>query len=125
MVGQTLTPPEGACWANDRIPAVTQTVLVPVAGREGVHPQERILRPAEDRLFAVPCPEQIDADMIASLQRALLARGHYAGPITGTWDEATSQAVRRLQAPQGLDSGVLSLQAAQMLGLVPVSRSTM
>ena len=125
LIGHTLTPPDGACWANDRIPAVTETVLVPVAGRDGVHPQERVLRPAEDRLFAVPCPEQIDTDMIASLQRALAARGHYAGPITGEWDSETSEAVRRMQAPQGLDSGVLSLQAAQMLGLVTVSRANM
>ncbi|GAB4269027.1 MAG: hypothetical protein Kow0013_20240 [Pararhodobacter sp.] len=113
--------PADACWATDRVPALTETVYVPDAS--GVHhPQERVLRPAEDRLFAVPCPDQMAGDFVASLQRALGVRGLYSGPVTGSYDSATRAAVRRYQAPQGLDSGTLSLQAAQQLGLVPVAR---
>jgi len=122
LTNPPLSATEGACWSTDRIPAVTRTVFVEVPGQTGRQPREQLLRPAEDRLFAVPCPEQIDDHLVASLQRALSARGLYDGPAHGVWDAATSAAVRRYQAPQGLDSGILSLQAAQMLGLVVVSR---
>ncbi len=112
-----------ACWATDRIPAQTGTVFepVPVANRQ---PREVVLRPAEDRLFAVPCADEMTADLIASLQRALAARGLHAGVVSGIWDAGTADAVRRYQAPQGLDSAVLSLQAAQQLGLIAVARGT-
>ncbi|MCB1388811.1 MAG: peptidoglycan-binding protein [Rhodobacteraceae bacterium] len=111
-----------ACWATDRIRAQTETTYVEVPGQSGLQPRERLLRPAEDRLFAVPCPDQIDADLVASLQRALTARGLYAGPVTGSMDAATSEAVRRYQAPLGLDSGILSLDAAQQMGLIAIPR---
>jgi hypothetical protein len=114
-------PAAASCWATDRVPALTRTVFdTDAAGMR--HPREEVLRPAEDRLFAVPCPEQMASDFSASLQRALAARGLYVGAITGTVDAATAEAIRLFQAPQGLDSGVLSLQAAQQLGLVPVAR---
>lgn len=119
---EALTVPEGACWATDRMPAQTETRFVAVEGQTGLQPREEVLRPAEERLFAVPCPEQMSADLIASLQRALAARGLYAGPVTGALDPATAAAVRRYQAPQGLDSGLLSLEAAQQLGLVAIPR---
>ncbi|MFN4099117.1 MAG: peptidoglycan-binding domain-containing protein [Pararhodobacter sp.] len=123
LTGQPLTAIEGACWSTASIPAVTETVFVEVPGQTGRQPREQQLRPAEDRLFAVPCPEQIDDTLVASLQRALTARGLYDGPVNGDWDAETSAAVRRYQAPQGLDSGILSLQAAQMLGLVVAPRT--
>jgi hypothetical protein len=91
-----------ACWAQAR-------VALPQGG-------------AEDRLFAVPCPDRLTPDLWASVQRALAARGLYSGPITGTPDAATGEAVRRFQAPLGLDSPVLSLDAARLLGLVPWPR---
>lgn len=122
LAAGALAAPQGVCWASDRIPALTETVFVAVPGQTGLQPRDQMVRPAEDRLFAVPCPEQIDADLVASLQRALAARGLYDGPVSGGWDARTADAVRRYQAPLGLDSGVLSLQAAQMLGLVPVGR---
>lgn len=120
--GRAAVVPAGACWATDRVPALTETRFVVVEGRSGLQPEETTLRPAEDRLFAVPCPEQLDAELTASLQRALSARGLYAGPITGTMDAETTEAVRRYQAPQGLDSGVLSLDAAQQMGLIAIPR---
>jgi hypothetical protein len=117
-------PATAGCWATDRVPALTETVFdTDAAGTR--HPRDEVLRPAEDRLFAVPCPDQIGPDFIASLQRALAARGLYAGAITGTRDADTAAAIRLYQAPQGLDSGVLSLQAAQQLGLVPVARDAL
>jgi len=76
----------------------------------------------EDRLFAVPCPGAMDTDLMAALQRALAVRGLYVGPVNGEYDTATAEAVRRFQAPLGLDSPVLSLDAARHLGLLPVPR---
>lgn len=73
---------------------------------------------AEDRLFAVPCPAAATPEFWASVQRALAVRGLYDGPVTGAMDAATGEAVRRYQAPQGLDSPVLSLDAARQLGLM-------
>ena len=116
------TAPADACWATDRVPAVTQTVFVETGPDGARDAQEQMLRPAEDRLFSVPCPAQMQDDFHASLQRALMARGLYSGAVTGDYDTATAAAVRRFQAPQGLDSAILSLQAAQQLGLVPVPR---
>lgn len=119
---EALSAPEGACWATDRIPAQTETRFVAVEGQTGLQPQDEVIRPAEDRLFAVPCPELMTADLIASLQRALSARGLYAGPVTGALDTTTADAIRRYQAPLGLESGLLSLDAAQQLGLVAIPR---
>jgi hypothetical protein len=80
---------------------------------------------AEDRLFAVPCPGATDAHFWSSLQRALAVRGLYAGPVNGIEDEATGDAIRRFQAPLGLDSAILSLDAARHLGLLPWSRAAL
>lgn len=115
------TIPADACWTRDRVPAQTQLVYETDASGARV-PREVELHPAEDRMFAVPCAEQMTGDFLASLQRALAVRGLHAGAITGVWDSETAEAVRRYQAPQGLDSAVLSLQAAQQLGLIAVPR---
>ena len=77
---------------------------------------------SEERLFAVPCPDVLDAQFWSSLQRALAARGHFDGPVNGTADAATRAAVRDYQAPRGLDSDKLSLDAARQLGLLPWPR---
>jgi len=111
-----------ACWATDRIPAETETVYEAADATGTREAREITLRAAEDRMFAVPCPDQMDTGFTASLQRALSARGLYAAAITGEYDSDTADAVRRFQAPQGLNSAVLSLQAAQQLGLVAIPR---
>lgn len=75
----------------------------------------------EETAFRVPCPELMTSDFIATLQRALAARGHYNGPITGRADPATRDAVRGFQRAQGFDSPILTLDTAQRLGLVPAN----
>ena len=117
--------PADACWATDRVAAVTETQFVETGDDGERSAREVVLRPAEDRLFAVPCPEQMSDTFTQTLQRALTARGHYSGPITGAMDELTAQAVRRFQAPQGLNSAILSLQGAQQLGLVALPRAAL
>jgi hypothetical protein len=94
-----------ACWAQDR--------LINAAGL------------AEDRLFAVPCPAAMTPDFWSSVQRALAVRGLYTGPATGQPGPLTAEAVRRFQAPLGLDSPILSLEGARQLGLMPWPRASL
>lgn len=127
--------PEGACWDKDTTPAVIETVTEQVI----VSPEMRdaagqITAPAtfrsktaqrmvQDRLdvwFRAPCPDQMDVAFIASLQRALKARGLFGAAISGSYDAPTAEAVRRFQADRGLDSPRLSLAAAKELGLIAV-----
>ena len=77
----------------------------------------RMVHDRDNIWFKAPCPEVMTVDFIATLQRALKARGYYALPLTGTMDAPTTEAVRRYQADHGLDSPLLSLAAAQQLGL--------
>lgn len=129
------SPPPGECWATDVIPAVIETETV----QSLVSPEVRdasgqILSPASYQTvsklrmiqersevwFRTPCPETQDTAFLASLQRALKARGYYLSPVTGQMDAETAEALRRFQATRGLDSKILSLAAAQELGLVAV-----
>ncbi|ABN77102.1 peptidoglycan-binding protein [Cereibacter sphaeroides] len=77
----------------------------------------------EGRWFEAPCPDLMTPERIATLQRALEARGLYAGEITEELDTRTRSGIRKLQAPLGLDSDRLSLAAARALGLVPIELS--
>ena len=90
-------------------------VTVPAAYR--TETRQEIVRPRGPFRFRVPCPAEMDAAFVAALQRALAARGHYAGPVTGEMDPATRRAVRRFQAPFGYDTATLSLEAARRMGL--------
>ncbi|RGP37307.1 peptidoglycan-binding protein [Pseudotabrizicola alkalilacus] len=124
---------EGACWASDVTPMVIETVTEQVMVSEAkLAPDGRVLSPAvfhsesrqkivqerEEVWFRSPCPQEMTVDFIASLQRALKARGLYVLPLTGQMDAATRAALRRFQADRGLESDKLSLTAARELGLV-------
>ncbi len=129
------TPPEreGTCWASDTTPAVIETITEHLLIRPEVRdaagnvtrPAEfetktaqRLVQDRENVWFAAPCTADMTVDFIASLQRALKARGLYLRQVTGVYDQETGEAVRRLQAPRGLDSPVLSRATAIELGLV-------
>ncbi|MEO1680136.1 MAG: peptidoglycan-binding domain-containing protein [Pseudomonadota bacterium] len=129
--------PPGTCWARDVTPARAETVrdrvlIAPpemtvdgITLREAVYREEVrtfVTEDAREIWFETPCAGDLPEDFSASLQRALAARGLYAGPVTGEIDAATRDAVRAYQAPQGLDSGTLSLAAARQMGLVAVAR---
>lgn len=124
--------PDGECWASSVTPAVIETVteqvLVTEEVRDGsgavVEPasyhtqtQQRMVQDREQVWFRAPCPADQTVQFVASLQRALKARGLYLWPVTGEMDAETAEAVRRFQAERGLDSPVLSLAAARELGL--------
>jgi hypothetical protein len=118
------------------IETVTETVLSKPELRDATG---KVIRPASYDSFAhqrmlhdretvwlqTTCPADLTPDTIATLQRALKARGYFTAPLTGVMDAPTLVAVRRYQADHGLDTPVLTLQAARTLGLVPVDRSTL
>ena len=129
-------PPDAdplACYGRKSTPAVIETVTEqvmlqpPQIDTDGslrepaifvTETHQRIVTERRELWFEVPCAlEAGDRDFIAALQRALSARGLYAGPVTGEMNRRTARAVRAFQAPQGLDSEILSLAAAQQLGL--------
>lgn len=127
----------GSCWARDVTPAVVETVtdqvllqpaqvtdtgqvLAPAIYK--TETRQQIVRERKELWFETPCPQVMDETFVATLQRALKARKMYWGAITGQMDRPTRRAVRRYQADQGLDSGILSMAAARKLGLVAYPR---
>lgn len=141
LVSQMEQAPPGApadtCWGKDVSPAVIETVTDQVMLQPAeilddgsiVSPaiyktetRQAIVKERKETWFQTPCAAQQTPDFVASLQRALAARGLYRGPVTGEMDNRTRRAVRAYQQPEGLDSGILSLAAARKLGLVAVER---
>lgn len=129
-------PPEGplgACWSKSTTPAIIETeteqilVQTEVKAADGAETsparyrtetRQRIVQERTEIWYRTPCAEAMTVEFIATLQRALKARGLYLFSLTGILDSPTIEAVRRFQADRGLDSGVLSLAAARELGLV-------
>ncbi len=134
--GPDVAPPpaaQGACWTTDVTPAIIETVSEQVIATPAVtdatgrvlspatyatSSHQRILRDRQTVHIRTPCPEDVTPDFVASVQRALKARGYYLDPVTGAMDAPTLDAIRRFQEPLGLDSPVLSLAGAKTLGLV-------
>lgn len=127
-------PVEGICWASDVTPAVIETVteqvqvtpeirdengVVTTAASFRSETRQQMVQDREEVWFKSPCDDDLTPDFIATLQRALKARGYYLLPLTGVMDAATAEAIRRFQADQGLDSPVLSLAATRELGITP------
>ena len=127
----------GTCWGKHTSPAVIETVthqtVVQAAelnedgsvARPAVYKTEtrqEIVRDRKETWFETPCATEMTPEFIASVQRALSARGLYRGPVTGRMDNRTRAAIRRYQEPEGLDSGTLSLASARSLGLVAIER---
>lgn len=124
--------PVGACWQADIKPAVIETVTEQVLispetiGKNGAtipaiygtETSQRIVEDRETVWFRAPCPQELTVDFIATLQRALKARGFYLLPLTGVMDAPTREALRRYQRGRGLDSDHLSLAGARDLGII-------
>ena len=127
----------GTCWGQDVTPAIIQTVTHQVvvtpeqqdADGTVIQPavyqtetRQDILRERSNIWFQTPCPEDMNPQFVASLQRALHARGLYRGPINGEMTRKTQTAIRQFQEAQGIESTQLSLVAARKLGLVAIER---
>lgn len=123
--GDAAHPPEtpaGSCWGRDTLPAVIETRTETRQLPDGSWRSESHQRIVQDRRqvwIRTPCYDTLTPDTILVLQRALRARGYYLGPDDRTLSPETMTALRRWQADHGLDTRVLSLKAAQTLGLVP------
>lgn len=137
-----MSPPAdipGVCWGHEPGPEVTEIVrdivlatpaqtgpdggeIAPAIYREVTRPKTFI--EGEGRWFTRTCDADLTTDFVATLQRALAARGLYGGKITGEMDARTRSAIRAYQEPQGLASHQLSLSAAQQLGLIAVELPT-
>ncbi|MEC7670177.1 MAG: peptidoglycan-binding domain-containing protein [Pseudomonadota bacterium] len=126
---------DGSCWGTVVIPAVYEqvpgqvqvvqaqvdengTIIQPPIYRNATVPKE--VRPRREKRFPAPCPDQITPEFIASIQRALLARGYYRGGVTSRFDEPTLNAILRFQSERGLKSSQISLDSARELGLAAV-----
>jgi hypothetical protein len=129
--------PAGACWVRAVTPAVIETVTEQVLatperrGPDGVvtepagfrtETRQSIVSERREVWFQTPCPGTLNAEALATLQRALKARGLYLEPLTGVLDAPTRAAVRAWQRPRGLDSDVLALASARALGIVAAER---
>lgn len=125
--------PEGACWQADIRPAVIETVtdqrlvtpevrgpdgtlVTPAAFASETH--QRIVQDRGTVWFRAPCAAEMTPEFIATVQRALKARGLYLLPLTGHLDPPTREAIGRYQRARGLDSDHLSLAAARDLGII-------
>lgn len=131
----TITLPDpgtGTCYANDVTPAVIDTVTEQVMLKPAERAQDgTVLTPAlfetqtrqvivkerREQRFAALCESELTADFIGNLQRALSARGFYRGQATGQLNWRTRRGIRLYQMDQGIDSAILSLETARVLGL--------
>ena len=129
--------PAGAWWARAVTPAVIETVTEQVlANPERRGPDGVVTAPATFRTetrqsivaerravwFETPCEGVMGPEFLATLQRALKARGLYRDALTGVLDAPTRVAIRAWQRPRGLDSDVLALASARALGIVAAAR---
>lgn len=127
--------PEGSCWERRVTPAIIETVTLQevvtpaVTGANGAilqpaayrtETRQQIVRPRAISWVETPCPAQMTPEFIASVQRALEARGFYSGMATGRMDGPTLAAIRLYQQDLGIEAAGLSLEAARRLGLVAV-----
>ena len=132
--------PPGTCWGKSVSPAVVETVTeqilvqpaqIDVDGyvrQPAIYKTEtlqRIVRERRETWFEAPCPELLTSEFIASVQRALKARSLYGGRANGIMDARTRAAIRRYQAPQGLNSGILALETARQFGLIAIQRDAL
>lgn len=126
----------GRCYGRDISPAVLETVTAQVletpaiTGPDGavVAPatyrseiRQQIVRERQEVVFETLCPPDYTAEFVATLQRALAARGLFDGASTGVMDLRTGRAVQAFQRYGGPDSPLLSIAAARRLGIVALS----
>ncbi len=129
--------PSGTCWDIDISPAVIETltrqeilqppefdgqgqITRPATVRTVTH--QEIIRPRRETWFQTLCPADLSPDLVATLQRASIARKFHKGAITGSVDSATQAAILAYQQSEGLNSATLSLENARKLGLISVPR---
>lgn len=132
-------PTVGTCYDRVTTPALIETVTeqvmvqpaqitshgsveTPAAFRTVT--RQHIVRERREVEFETPCNSLMTPEFIASVQRALLARGYLRGQISGNLDRRTKAAIERFQIDQDdVHTNVLTLRTARTLGLVALPRS--
>ena len=119
---------DGRCYGNDVTPARTETITRQEQVGFGVEgpvyetvTRQMITTERAEVSFEIVCPRDLSPEFIATLQRALAARGYYGGPIHGQIDAATTNGLKAYQAQRGLNTALLDLKTAKSLGLVPLT----
>lgn len=107
-----VVPEDRATDGTVRNPAVFRTVTRPKTVTTG-----------QGQRFETVCPPIYTEAFVASLQRALLIRRAYAGPISGQYDAPTNLAVQSFQRDAGIDSPLLAVETARTLGILAVTRA--
>lgn len=128
--------PPGSCWERRITPAIIETVTLQEVDRPAVlaadgtvlqpatyrtETRQQIVRPRSTSWTETPCPAQMTPEFIASVQRALAARGYFSGIATGRMDGPTLAAIRLYQEDLGIEASTLTLDAARKLGLIAVA----
>ena len=127
----------GTCWGKTVSPAVVETVTRKVLlqpaqissdGRIQAPPiykdetRQEVVQPRRENWYEILCAHDLTPEFVATIQRALAARGYYRGPDSGEMDSATKNAIQRYQKAEGLKSSSLSVAAARKLGLIVVKQ---
>jgi uncharacterized lipoprotein YajG len=124
----------GSCYVRDVSPAVVESIteqvqikpemldrntgeVIQQAGYR-TETRQSIVSERAEIIVQTPCPELQDFTFIATLQRALKARGFYVANVTGIMDSRTRRAIRSYQLARGVNSDVLSVDSAVAMGLV-------
>jgi hypothetical protein len=97
-------------------------VTDPAVFRRVTKPETVVIGPGPR--FETLCPQRYAPAFVQSLQRALVVRQAYVGPINGNYDAQTQTAVRAQQARVGIDSALLSVPFAREMGILSVPRET-
>lgn len=133
----------GTCWDKTTTPAVietvTETLLVqpaqvsssgtvqsPPVYRSVARP--RIVTPRRETWFEMPCPADLTPDFLASVRRALSARGYEVGAPGAVLDPQTEAGLARYQTDQAIAAprpGALTVETARQLGLWAVPREAL
>jgi hypothetical protein len=136
MAAQIESDSEGRCFGRDITPAVIETVTAQVLDKPAVLAEDgavlspavyrseitqQITRERQEVAFETLCPPAYTVDFVQTLQRALKARGYYAGEVHGHLDAATGRAVQEFQRTDGPDSPLLWIATARELGIVELS----
>lgn len=137
-LGEIETDAAGRCFARAAPPTQTNIVeeMVEVVPEHRA-PDGTVINPAVFRTITRPqtvatgigaqfetvCPPVYTEAFVSTLQRALLIRRAYEGPITGRYDDATSLAVQRFQQAAAVDSPLLAVSTARDLGILEVARN--
>ena len=84
--------------------------------------RHEVVQPRRESWYEILCATDLTPEFIATVQRALAARGYYRGTADGQIDAATKTAIQRYQKDEGIKSSSLSMAAARKLGLIVVKQ---